>query len=77
MIVVESPLLASVLALLVTVHAQTVNFGRCPCQNGGKCLGGQGAIFDEDALLTEKHEQCLCATGWRGYLCQEDEDECR
>ena len=65
------------LALLVAVQAQSNVFGRCPCENGGKCLGGNGNIFVEDEILTEKHEQCLCATGWRGYLCQEDEDECR
>ena len=41
------------------------------------CLGKFGTLFDEDAPLTEESEQCLCAAGWRGYLCQEDQDECR
>ena len=51
--------------------------GTCKCENGGVCLGKFGTLFEEDAPLTEESEQCLCAAGWRGYLCQEDQDECR
>lgn len=41
------------------------------------CLGKYGTLFEEDEPLSEESEQCLCAAGWRGYLCQEDQDECR
>jgi hypothetical protein len=68
---------ASLILVTSAQYGEQRDYGRCQCYNGGKCLGQGGTIFEEDALLLEKHEQCLCAAGWRGYVCQEDEDECR
>jgi len=67
----------AVCASSATVVLGQLDMGTCKCENGGVCLGKFGTLFEEDAPLTEESEQCLCAAGWRGYLCQEDQDECR
>jgi len=68
---------AAVLLNLLMGAVGGLDFGICGCENGGVCLGTKGTLFEEDTILEEKFEQCLCQAGWRGYLCQEDEDECR
>lgn len=63
--------------LTLTFANAQIDYGLCNCENGGACLTTSGQIFEEDEPLADDFEQCLCAPGWRGYLCQEDQDECR